>query len=116
MEKWLIKFLDKIGLDTSNLKPKEDNQRKVEGITLKYGQTEQVYFPSELAKRKDWVIDEWLFKIGQKIQPGDIVCIIKSKKISFEFESFIGGTLTYTAPRRQKLRKGTLMLEMIGNK
>jgi len=116
VKKWVVKFFNKIGLKISSVEPKENNQRKVEGITLRDGQTEKIYFPSELAKRKDWVIDQWLFKIGQKIQPGDVICIIKSKKIIFEFECFMEGTLIYTAPLRQKLRKGTLMIEITGNK
>ncbi len=112
MRKWLIKQIDKFGLDSSNLKTKAE----LNGRSLNYGESEKIKFPVELTKNEVWAVKKWSFESGEMVESGDIIGIIESEKQRWEFESYVGGKLEYTYPIGKKLTSGTVLAEIKGVK
>ena len=112
MRKWLIKQMEKFGLDSSNLKSKAE----LNGRILEYGESEKIQFPIELNEDQMWTVKKWNFNTGQIVEPGDIIGIIESEKQRWEFESYVGGKLEYTYPIGKTLVNGTVLAEIKGIK
>lgn len=112
MRNWFLKQLDKLGLDTSNLK----TDSELNGRFLEYGESGNIIFPKELDNGNDWIIKEWFFKKGQMVRPGDVIGAVEDKTQRFEFESFVGGKLNYFKKIGQKVEGGQILAEIIGSK
>ncbi|MDO6472929.1 hypothetical protein [Maribacter sp. 1_MG-2023] len=54
MKKWLIKQMEKFGLDASNLK----TDVELKGRFLEVGESEKIIFPKELDISTEWRIKE----------------------------------------------------------
>ena len=111
MRKWLLKQIDKLGLDNSNMKTITTSN----GNSLKPGESIKMKFPIELAKdQQEWILKKMNFTTGEIVKPGDIIGIIESKKLTFEFESYLHGKLEYTCPIGQKITADTILVEIKG--
>lgn len=99
-------------VDTSNLKTEAEQNEKV----LKYGEKENIIFPLDSDKHGDWRIKKWHFQKGKSIETGEIICSIENDKHSIEFESFMKGKLNYFKQEGQKIEKGTIIAEIIGER
>lgn len=111
MRKWLLKQMDKLGLDNTSLKTKASSN----DISLKPGESVKIKFPVELAKdQQEWILKKMNFTTGEIVKPGDIIGIIESKKLTFEFESYLHGKLEYTRPIGQKITADTILVEIKG--
>lgn len=110
MRKWLIKQIEKIGLDSSNLK----TEAELQGRFLQVGEAEKIIFPQELDLNTEWRIKEWYFEKGQVVKPGDVIGAIGDEKQRFEFETFVGGRLNYFKALGQKVEGGSVLVEITG--
>lgn len=111
LRRGFLYFLDKLGLDTTNLK----TTIELEGKMLDKGQKEQILFPDRFDDTLNWAIKKWNFAIGDTIYPGDVICIIHSKKIVLDFEVIVGGKLEYAYPVEQKLSTYTKIAVVTGH-
>lgn len=111
MRKWLIKQIEKFGLDSSNLK----TDAELKGRFLEAGESEKIIFPMELDINSEWRIKEWFFEKGQIVNPGDIIGAVENEKQRFEFESFIGGKLNYFKQVGQEVEGGSVLAEIAGS-
>lgn len=109
MRKWLLNHMDKLSLDNTSLKTKTSSN----DISLKPGESVKIKFPVELAKdQQEWILKKMNFTTGEILKPGDIIGIIESKKLRFEFESYLHGKLEYTCPIGQELTTDTILAEI----
>ena len=111
MRKWFLKQLDKLGVDTLNLK----TEKQSNGHFLELGESVNIIFPKELENGNNWVIKEWFFEKGQLVRPGDVVGAVEDKTTRFEFESFVGGKLNYITKIGQKVEGGSILAEIKGD-
>ncbi|MGY3795724.1 biotin/lipoyl-containing protein [Aquimarina sp. 433] len=85
------------------------------GNSLKPGESIKMKFPIELAKdQQEWILKKMNFTTGEIVKPGDIIGIIESKKLTFEFESYLHGKLEYTCSIGQKITADTILVEIKG--
>ncbi|MFS4468507.1 hypothetical protein [Maribacter sp. 2210JD10-5] len=110
MRKWIIKQIEKFGLDSSNLKTEQEQKGRI----LKNGELEKIIFPDGLDNSSEWRVKEWFFEKGQLIRPGDIIGTVENKEQRFEFETFVGGKLVFFKMIGQKVEGGTILAEIKG--
>ena len=110
MRKWLIKQIEKLGLDSSNLK----TETELSGYFLKSGEIEQITFPKELSNHGEMRIKEWFFEKGQVVKPGEVIVAVENKKHRLELESLAGGRLNYFLRSGQKVAAGSVIAEIHG--
>ncbi|MCL6267186.1 biotin/lipoyl-containing protein [Flagellimonas myxillae] len=110
MRKWIIKQMEKFGLDSSNLK----TQTAVQGHYLQPGEMERIVFPNGLENTSVWRVKEWFFKDGQLIQPGNIVGVVENARQILEFETYVGGKFYAVKKEGQKVEVGSILFEVRG--
>ncbi|TRZ45106.1 biotin/lipoyl-containing protein [Robertkochia solimangrovi] len=112
MNNWLIKQLEKIGLDLSNVKPSADTNIRI----LERGEKESIVFPMVSSVKSEWRILKWHFEKGQQVNYGDILCTIEntSLKEKMDFETYVAGTLNYFLREGQKVDQGVIVAEISG--
>ncbi|WP_422351138.1 biotin/lipoyl-containing protein [Flagellimonas sp.] len=110
MRRWLLKQMDKWGLDSSNLK----TEAELKGRFLELGESQEIIFPEELIEDSEWRIVEWFFKKGEIVNPGDVIGAVENRRKRFEFETYVGGSLNYYKQVGQKVEGGTVLAKITG--
>ena len=64
---------------------------------------------------EEGTVAKWLFKVGEKINEGDILAEIETDKATMEFESFNEGTLLYIGVQEGETAPVDVLLAIIGD-
>lgn len=110
MRRWLLKKIDKWGLDSSNLK----TDAELKGRFLELGESQEIIFPEELIEDSEWRIVEWFFKKGEIVNPGDVIGAVEDRRKRFEFETYVGGSLNNFKQVGQKVEGGMVLAKIEG--
>ena len=65
---------------------------------------------------EEGTVAKWLFKVGEKINEGDILAEIETDKATMEFESFYEGTLLHIGVQEGETVPVDVLLAIIGDK
>ena len=81
---------------------------------LEKGEKQEIIFPLEKQDNKEWRLKKWYIDKGEKVKTGQIICSIENENNQIEFESFITGKMNYFKVEGQKIEKGQIIAEIIG--
>ncbi|GAB5476055.1 MAG: hypothetical protein Mars2KO_41540 [Maribacter sp.] len=111
MDVWLIRILDNLGFNTQYLTDHYDPNIRF----LDPGENYELYLPDELRSKHGVVVKKWKVKIGQKVYPESVICILEGDNKKFKFTSFIGGRLKYAYPAGQKIGDNIVIAEIVAD-
>lgn len=75
---------------------------------------EIVYMPKLSDTMTEGVVAEWLKKVGDKVNSGEVLAEIETDKATMEFESFFDGTLLHIGVEKGKVAPVNAVLAIIG--
>jgi hypothetical protein len=92
----------------------DTDKPSVQSVKLKKGEKIQIKIPEAMLGAEVWQISKWYVNLGDYVMPGNVLCEIKSKNKTSNFESFMEGQINYINTSNNKLEKNMIMVEIVG--
>ena len=77
--------------------------REIASSPLEKGAIAVINAP-DLGGRKEMILTQWHFKVGDIVMPGDIICELETDKVIMEVESFSDGEIIWCCEKKKRLK------------